>query len=257
MPQLRPSDAARIDLRGLWLRIKIQRELGAHRAICTLRPLHRVLRDVLTFDERSRSSPNTDFYQVESLTACNKAHQKFIMVAMSQVILDAGDMRRTLGRMAHEILEANQGAEDLVVVGVLRRGYPIAKRLAFLMTQIEGNTVPCGKLDIRPFRDDHPSDQEDESEIPFEVTGRRVVIVDEVIFTGRTIRAAIDGLFRHGRPKSVQLAVLIDRGHRELPIMPNYTGKVVQTAFDDHVVVKVNEIDDEDAVVLEGKAVPA
>ncbi len=170
---------------------------------------------------------------------------------MGGVLLDAGDMRRTLGRMAHEILEANQGAEQLVVVGVLRRGWPIAKRLAFLMTQIEGTTVPCGKIDVRPFRDDKPAVEVNETEIPFEVTGKTVILVDEVIFTARTIRAALDGLMRYGRPRAVQLAVLIDRGHRELPIEPNYYGKKVFTEKGDHIVVKVNEYDGEDAVVLE------
>ena len=169
---------------------------------------------------------------------------------MSALILDAGDIRRTLGRMAHEILEANQGAEGLVVVGILRRGYPIAKRLAFLMTQIEGTTVPCGKLDVRPFRDDKPAIDQDQTQIPFEIKGKTVILVDEVIFTARTIRAALDGLVQHGRPKSVQLAVLIDRGHRELPIEPNYCGKKIYTDREDHVVVKVNEYDGEDAVIL-------
>jgi len=160
-------------------------------------------------------------------------------------------MRRTLGRMAHEILEANGGAEDLVVVGVLRRGWPIAKRLAFTMTQIEGTTVPCGKLDIRAFRDDKPLLESSDTEIPFEVTGKKVVLVDEVIFTGRTVRAAMDALVKVGRPKEIQLAVLIDRGHRELPIQPNYCGRTVATDREDHVVVRVNEFDGEDAVVLE------
>lgn len=170
---------------------------------------------------------------------------------MGAVLLDAGDMRRTLGRMAHEILEANQGADDLVVVGILRRGYPIAKRLAFLMTQIEGTTVPCGKIDVRSYRDDRPAAGTDESEIPFEIEGKRVIVVDEVIYTARTVRAAMDAIMRYGRPKNVQLAVLIDRGHRELPIEPNYFGKRVFTDRGDHIVVKVNEYDGEDAVVLE------
>ena len=170
---------------------------------------------------------------------------------MGTVLLDAGDMRRTLGRMAHEILEANGGAEDLVVVGVMRRGWPVAKRLAFLMTQIEGTTVPCGKIDISKFRDDRKSTEEDETEIPFQINGKRVVLVDEVIYTGRTIRAALDGLMRFGRPQNVQLAVLVDRGHRELPITANYCGKIVNTEKEDHIVVKVNEFDGEDAVVLE------
>ena len=167
-------------------------------------------------------------------------------------MLDASDMRRTLGRMAHEILEANQGAEDLVVVGVLRRGWPIAKRIAFQMTQVEGATIPCGKLDISAFRDDRKkAEHEDETEIPFEITGKRVVLVDEVIFTGRTIRAAMDALLKFGRPNGIQLAVLIDRGHRELPIQPNYCGRVVSTQRTDHIIVRVNEFDGEDAVVLQ------
>jgi pyrimidine operon attenuation protein/uracil phosphoribosyltransferase len=172
---------------------------------------------------------------------------------MGTVLLDAGDMRRTLGRMAHEILEANSGAEDLVVVGVMRRGWPVAKRLAFLMTQIEGSTVPCGKLDIGAYRDDRkPTDDDtDESEIPFQIAGKKVVLVDEVIYTGRTIRAALGALTKYGRPQNVQLAVLIDRGHRELPITANYCGKIVNTQKEDHIVVKVNEFDGEDAVVLE------
>lgn len=175
-----------------------------------------------------------------------------ILSAMGDVLLDAGDVRRTLGRMAHEILEANQGAEGLVVIGVLRRGWPVAKRLAFLMTQIEGTTVPCGKIDISGSRDDRRGAVEvDASEIPFDLNGKRVVLVDEVIYTGRTVRAALDALMKHGRPSSVKLAVLIDRGHRELPINPDYCGKVFETAKEDHVVVKMNEFDGEDAVVLE------
>jgi len=184
---------------------------------------------------------------------------------MSTVLLDAGDMRRTLGRMAHEILESNSGAEGLVVVGILRRGWPVAKRLAFLMTQIEGTTVPCGKIDTTQFRDDvsrsrgadeagrnaDGSPPRDNSEIPFEMTDKRVVLVDEVIYTGRTVRAAMDAVMKFGRPRSIELAVLIDRGHRELPITPNYCGRTVQTEKEDHIVVKVNEVDGEDAVVLE------
>ncbi len=169
---------------------------------------------------------------------------------MGEVILDAAAMKRTLGRMAHEVLEANGGSEGLVVVGILRRGYPVAKRLAFTMTQIEGETVPCGKLDTRAFRDDSPPPQTDDSEIPFEVGGKNVVLVDEVVFTGRTIRAALDALRRFGRPARVWLAVLVDRGHRELPIQPDFVGKVVETGRDDHIDVRVHEFDGDDEVVL-------
>jgi pyrimidine operon attenuation protein/uracil phosphoribosyltransferase len=153
--------------------------------------------------------------------------------------------------MAHEILEANQGAENLVVVGVLRRGYPVAKRLAFLMTQIEGTTVPCGKIDVRQYRDDRPAYEGDDTEIPFEVTDKTVILVDEVIYTARTVRAALEGLVKFGRPRAVRLAVLVDRGHRELPIEPDFCGKKVFTERSDKIVVKVNEFDGEDAVVLE------
>ncbi|MBV6458848.1 MAG: Bifunctional protein pyrR [Fimbriimonadaceae bacterium] len=170
---------------------------------------------------------------------------------MSTVVLDAGDMRRTLGRMAHAILEANQGAENLAVVGVLKGGWPVAKRLAWLMTQAEGITVPCGKLDIRGHRDDVRATLEsDDSEIPFGVNDKRVILVDEVIFTGRTVRAALDALMRFGRPQVVQLAVLIDRGNRELPIQPDYCGKVVISDPGDHVVVEMRESDGEDRAVL-------
>lgn len=170
---------------------------------------------------------------------------------MGVVILDAADMKRTLGRMAHEILESNQGVSELAVVGVMRRGWPIAKRLAFLMTQIEGVTVPCGKLDISMHRDDRPPSIEDESEIPFGVVGKRVILVDEVIYTGRTARAALDALTEHGRASAVQLAVLVDRGHRELPIQPDYCGKRIETSREQRVTVRVVEYDGEDLVVLE------
>jgi pyrimidine operon attenuation protein/uracil phosphoribosyltransferase len=170
---------------------------------------------------------------------------------MATTILDAADMRRTLGRMAHEILEANQGAQDLAVIGILRRGWPLAKRLAFAMAQIEGSAIPCGKLSIASFRDDRPRESDEESGIPFETTGKRVILVDEVIFTGRSARAALNGPFTFGRPAQVQLATLIDRGHREIPIQPNYCGKAVITDRDDHILVKFAEVDGEDCVLLE------
>ncbi|MDI9634789.1 bifunctional pyr operon transcriptional regulator/uracil phosphoribosyltransferase PyrR [Kamptonema cortianum] len=170
---------------------------------------------------------------------------------MGEVVLDASAMKRTLSRLAHEILEANGGADDLAVVGVLRRGYPVAKRLAFLMTQVEGSTVPCGKLDVSGHRDDRPSvEGEDNTEIPFRITGKNVVLVDEVIFTGRTIRASMDSLMKHGRPASIQLAVLVDRGHRELPIQPDFIGKKLETVREDHVEVLLSEFDGEDSVQL-------
>lgn len=179
---------------------------------------------------------------------------KYTSANMGIVLMDAADMRRTLGRLAHGILEANGGAEDLVVLGVLRRGWPLAKRLAFLMTQIEGTTVPCAKLDARPHRDDRQAPDGDDTDIPFSVNEKKVVLVDEVIYTGRTIRAALDALMNHGRPNRVELAVLIDRGHRELPIRPDFCGRAIPTELEDHVLVKVNEYDGEDLVVLEKRA---
>ncbi|MES1147355.1 MAG: bifunctional pyr operon transcriptional regulator/uracil phosphoribosyltransferase PyrR [bacterium] len=170
---------------------------------------------------------------------------------MPTVLLDAEAMKRTLGRMVHEILDRNNGAEELVVVGVLRRGYPVAKRLAFLLTQASGFTVPLGKVDVRSLRDDSRRTTEDESEIPFELKGRKVILVDEVMYTGRTVRAALESLLMFGRPNNVQLAVLIDRGHRELPIQPDYVGRHVRTNSGDHITVMVREFDGEDKVVLE------
>lgn len=154
--------------------------------------------------------------------------------------------------MAHEVLEHNNGADNLVVVGVLNGGFPVAKKLAFAMTQIEGATVPCGSLDIGAFRDDrHAKDTPgDATEIPFAVSGKRVILVDEVIQTGRTIRAAMDALMRHGRPENIQLAVLIDRGGRELPIQPNYVGRKVEVGEDEYIEVKVGGAHVQDVVVI-------
>jgi pyrimidine operon attenuation protein/uracil phosphoribosyltransferase len=168
---------------------------------------------------------------------------------MNTVLLDAEGMRRTLQRMAHEIVEANHGAEGVVCLGILRRGYPLAKRLAFAITTIEGITIPCGKLDISPFRDDRETPEGDLSEIPFSITGKNLILVDEVIFSGRTVRAALQAISRHGRPKRIQLAVLIDRGFRELPIQPNFVGREAITDLHDHVAVKFQELDGEDIVV--------
>lgn len=167
--------------------------------------------------------------------------------------LDAQDVKRTIGRMAHEILEASAGAEDLVVVGVLQMGYPVAQRLAFAMANIEGVGVPCGSLDIEPFRDDRKSDDGDASEIPFAVEGKRVILVDEVIQTGRTIRAAMDSLLTHGRPAKIELAVLIDRGGRELPIEPNYVGRRMDVRPDEYIEVRLDAEGEEVVRVVPGE----
>jgi pyrimidine operon attenuation protein/uracil phosphoribosyltransferase len=180
---------------------------------------------------------------------------KAIMHQMAAIGLEGGDVKRTLGRMAHEVLEHNKGPKHLVVVGVLKSGFPVAKRLAFVMTQIEGTTIPCGSLDITDFRDDRAASGQDQSEIPFAVNGKTVILVDEVLQTGRTVRAAMDALMRHGRPAQIQLAVLIDRGGRELPIEANYVGKRVEIPDDRYVQVILGGPDGEDVVrIVEGEA---
>ena len=163
-------------------------------------------------------------------------------------------MRRAWTRIAHEVIERNHGCDGLVFVGLYTRGVPLASRLAASVRQIEGPEIPVGALDIGPYRDDlsylkaPPSVRR--SEIPENIAGRRVVLVDDVIYTGRSIRAAMDALVDHGRPRHVQLAVLVDRGHRELPIRPDYVGKNVPTSRNEEIVVKLEETDGKDEVVI-------
>jgi pyrimidine operon attenuation protein / uracil phosphoribosyltransferase len=172
--------------------------------------------------------------------------------AEKRQVMDPDEMRRALTRVAHEIVEKNRGAKDIALVGILRRGGPLADRLAALIEKIEGVKVPVGKLDIALFRDDYPERRPavGRSEIEFDITDRRVILVDEVIFTGRTVRAAITALFEYGRPSSIQLAVLLDRGHRELPIRPDYVGKNVPTSRTEHVECRLEEVDGDDAVFI-------
>jgi pyrimidine operon attenuation protein/uracil phosphoribosyltransferase len=188
--------------------------------------------------------------------------------------MDAEEIRRALTRVAHEIIERNRGTEQLVLVGVRTRGVPLARRLAATIERVEGSPVPVGVLDITLYRDDvlshgpahhrrvaagsgvgtpNPASVRVPglTEIPFDVSGRRVVLVDEVIFTGRTIRAALGALMDLGRPEAIQLAVLVDRGHRELPIRPDFIGKNLPTARREHVEVRLQETDGEDAVYIE------
>ena len=171
-------------------------------------------------------------------------------------ILDAQGIRRTLSRMAHEILEKNKGTEDLLLIGIHRRGVPLAKRISHRILEIEGQVVPVGALDITSYRDDlsllHESPIVHQTEVPCSVTHKRVVLVDDVLFTGRTVRAAMDAVMDLGRPRCIQLAVLVDRGHRELPIRPDYVGKNVPTSKKEIVEVRLPEIDgvEEEAVVI-------
>lgn len=171
--------------------------------------------------------------------------------------MDADTMRRSLIRMAHEIVEKNKGTKGLVVVGIRRRGVPLAERLARFIQEIEGKAVPVGILDITLYRDDLTTlsyqPQVQQTEIPFDITNKLVVLVDDVLYTGRTVRAAMDAVIDLGRPKSIQLAVLVDRGHRELPIRADYVGKNVPTARKEVIAVLVQEIDGEDKVLIKEK----
>ena len=170
-------------------------------------------------------------------------------------LLDAEAVRRALTRIAHEILEHNGGAEGLLLVGVRTRGKPIAQRIASLIKRFEGTEVPVFELDVTPYRDDRRGDKAEEPEAPrahanFEVEGQRIVLVDDVFYTGRTVRAAIDAIMDRGRPDNIQLAVLVDRGHRELPIRADYVGKNVPTSRSERIKVRLKEIDGVDEVLL-------
>jgi pyrimidine operon attenuation protein/uracil phosphoribosyltransferase len=170
-------------------------------------------------------------------------------------VMDADAMRRALARMAHEILERNRTAETLAVVGIQTRGAPLAQRLAAAIGAIEGATVPVAALDVTPYRDDrHQSTQNARPVLPFDVHTHTLVLVDDVLFTGRTVRAALDALTDLGRPAHIQLAVLVDRGHRELPIRPDYVGKNLPTSSREHVAVRLKETDGIDEVVIEEPA---
>lgn len=170
-------------------------------------------------------------------------------------LMEPDDIRRALTRIAHEIVEKNRGVANLALVGVLTRGAPLAERVAELLMQIEKVQVPVGKLDIGLYRDDFGENPAGApaltpSAISFDVTGKRIVLMDDVLFTGRTVRAALSALLDLGRPEVIQLAVLLDRGHRELPIRPDYVGKNVPTARQEHVQVELIETDGKDGVFL-------
>ena len=172
--------------------------------------------------------------------------------AKSVVVMDADKVQRAMTRVAHEILERHHGVETLAIVGIRTRGVPLAQRLQRNIEAIEGKEVPIGTLDITLYRDDlttiGPHAVLKETKIHFPIDGRKVVLVDDVLFTGRTIRAALDGLMDFGRPGTIQLAVLVDRGHRELPIRADYVGKNVPTHIDETVEVLLKEEDGRDEV---------
>jgi pyrimidine operon attenuation protein/uracil phosphoribosyltransferase len=172
------------------------------------------------------------------------------------VVLDEQAIRRAMTRIAHEIIERNKGIEDCILVGIKTRGIYLADRLAEKIAQIEGSQIAVGEVDITLYRDDlskHTNDLEPElkgSSIPETVTDKKVILIDDVLYTGRTVRAAMDALMDQGRPAQIQLAVLVDRGHRELPIRPDYIGKNIPTSSDEVIVCKLMEVDKADQVSI-------
>ena len=169
-------------------------------------------------------------------------------------LMSASEIERTLVRLAHEIIEKNDGAADLGLVGIRRRGVFLAQRLGAMIQRIEKTPVPVGSLDITLYRDDlstlGPKPVVQESEIGIPITGKNIILVDDVLYTGRTTRAAMDALFSHGRPKRVQLCVLIDRGHRELPVEAQFVGRRVQTTSEEIIEVQLRELDEAERVLL-------
>lgn len=169
-------------------------------------------------------------------------------------IMDGQAMQRAISRISHEIIEKNKGVEKVVLIGIQRRGVPLARRIASKIKEVEGTEVPVGILDITLYRDDLSTLSEhpviNGTEIDFSVTGLKIILVDDVLYTGRTARAAIDAIMDLGRPMMIQLAILIDRGHRELPIRADYVGKNVPTSKNEVIHVKVNEIDGSDEVII-------
>lgn len=167
------------------------------------------------------------------------------------IIMDDAAFGRAVARISYEIIERNKGTENLCIIGILSRGAPLGRRIAAKLGELEGAEVPFGTLDITPYRDDITGAvAAEETDIPFPVTDKNVILVDDVLFTGRSVRAAIDAVIKRGRPCSIQLAVLIDRGHRELPIRPDYVGKNLPTSHTEKVRVHVTELDGCDSVAI-------
>lgn len=178
------------------------------------------------------------------------------MTVYKATILDEAAVGRALKRISHEILEKNNGCENVCLVGIKRRGIPVARKIADNISAIEGKEVPVGEIDITYYRDDLEKKTDEpeihESDIPFEITGKTVILADDVLYTGRTARAAMEALLKYGRPAQIQLAVLVDRGHRELPIRGDYVGKNVPTSKSEHIEVKLPPYDDRTSVELFG-----
>lgn len=193
-------------------------------------------------------------YLRQAFCFCGKGVMKMCTVnglTLKAEIMDESSIARAVTRISFEIIERNKGTDGLCLIGLFSRGAVLAKRIAAKLSELEGREIPVGLLDITPFRDDKPRGSSgDNSEIPFDITDKRVIIVDDVIFTGRTARAAIDGIMSRGRPMLIQLAALVDRGHRELPIRADYIGKNLPTSHEETVKVLVKELDGCDKVVI-------
>lgn len=176
------------------------------------------------------------------------------LTTVKSQLMSASEIDRTLVRLAHEVLEKTKDLDQLAFIGIRRRGVPLAQRLAAKIEALEGRKIPTGVLDINLYRDDlstvGPKPQHNGTQIDFNVAGKEIILMDDVLYTGRTIRAALDALFEKGRPARVQLLVLIDRGHRELPIEARYVGRTVQTSDNEIIEVKFREIDDTEKVLL-------
>lgn len=176
------------------------------------------------------------------------------MIKNKAEVMDDQDIARAVTRIAHEIIEKNKGIEDVVFIGIQRRGVPLARRIAERVQETEGKKIPVGILDITFYRDDLSALSEhpivNGTQMDFSVTGKKVILIDDVLYTGRTIRAAMDAIIDLGRPKLIQLAVLVDRGHRELPIRPDYVGKNIPTSRNEEITVRLVETDGIDLVTI-------
>ncbi|AJD32417.1 MULTISPECIES: bifunctional pyr operon transcriptional regulator/uracil phosphoribosyltransferase PyrR [Clostridium] len=173
---------------------------------------------------------------------------------LKAVIMDELKIKRSITRISHEIIEKNKGGQDIILVGIKRRGVPIAKRIAENIKNFEGIDIPVGILDISLYRDDLSELSQDpivkNNKLDIDIKDKKIILVDDVIYTGRTVRAAIQAIFDNGRPGKIQLAVLVDRGHRELPIRPDYVGKNIPTSLSEAILVELNEIDANDSVKI-------
>ncbi|MCC5424742.1 bifunctional pyr operon transcriptional regulator/uracil phosphoribosyltransferase PyrR [Clostridium botulinum] len=173
---------------------------------------------------------------------------------LKAVIMDEVKIKRSITRISHEIIEKNKGGQDVVLVGIKRRGVPIAKRIAENIKNFEDIDIPVGILDISLYRDDLSELSEEpivkNNKLDVDIKDKKIILVDDVIYTGRTVRAAIQAIFDNGRPGKIQLAVLVDRGHRELPIRPDYVGKNIPTSLSEAILVELNEIDGNDSVKI-------